>query len=361
MTSGGAERVMSTLANHWVAQGDDVTLITLMPSSYDFYKLDSRITRIALNLAADSPTLLKALENTAKRIIGLRRAIRKTEPDIVISFMDVMNITTLLATRGMPIPVIVAEHTNTDAFPPPGIWKKLRPLTYPWAAATVVLTERGRKMATGFAPLDKIHIIPNPALAVKEDDSDNAPAIELPSPFIVTMWRLSHEKGFDFMLEAFAKVEDRTWSLVIMGEGAERSSLETMANRLGIANRVHFTGNVKNPASILRRADIFVMSSRVEGFPNALIEAMCCKLPVISFDCPTGPAEIIRDGIDGLLVPAGQPDLLANAINDLIENPKRRHELALKAPEVAKRFSLKEITAKWQNLFKGVLDRSCNA
>ncbi len=350
MSSGGAERVMSVLANHWVTQGKKVTLITLDSSCHDFYSLDDRITRIALNLAADSPTIGAALKNTAQRVIKLRQAIHQSEPDIVISFMDVMNITTLLATRGLSIPVVVAEHTNTDAFPPPGIWKRLRPLSYPWADAIVVLTERGLKMATRFAPQNKLHIIPNPALPIRE--SETTPPFKLPSPFIVSMGRLSHEKGFDLLLEAFSQCHEKTWSLVIMGEGGERASLEKLAEELGIESRVHFVGNIKHPVPVLKQADLFVMPSRIEGFPNALVEAMCCQLPVISFDCPTGPAEIIRNGIDGVLVPHKQVEQLADAINNLIKAPEKRHKLSSKAPEVTQRFSLESVINQWETLLK---------
>ncbi len=352
MRSGGAERVMSTLANHWVTQGKEVTLVTLDSSQHDFYPLDSRITRIALNLAADSPSVWVALKNTTRRIIKLRQTFRQAKPDIIMSFMDVMNITTLLATRGLSVPVIVAEHTNTDAFPPPGIWNKLRPLSYPWADAIVVLTERGLKMATQFAPQHKLHVIPNPALPIEE--SNTPPDFDLPSPFIVSMGRLSPEKGFDLLLKAFSQCNEKRWSLVIMGEGDERASLENLAKNLGIESCVHFIGNIKNPVPVLKQADLFVMSSHVEGFPNALIEAMCCQLPVISFDCPTGPAEIIRDGIDGVLVPPQQINALAKTMKSLVNDPQRRNQLALKAPEVAMRFSLKSITKRWETLLNSI-------
>ncbi|MCH2244480.1 MAG: glycosyltransferase, partial [Crocosphaera sp.] len=137
------------------------------------------------------------------------------------------------------------------------------------------------------------------------------------------------------------------WSLIILGEGSFRSELECLSQSLDIVNSVHFLGRVKNPYEYLQQADIFVMSSRFEGFPNALCEAMACGLPVISTDCPSGPPEIIRDGIDGILVKNEDIEALAKAMTTLISDEEKRQKLGNAAKEITQRFDLDKIMGMW--------------
>jgi glycosyltransferase involved in cell wall biosynthesis len=170
------------------------------------------------------------------------------------------------------------------------------------------------------------------------------------------MGRLVKQKGFDFLLQAFARCKDihPEWSLVILGEGEERNDLESMREALGLEGRVEFRGRVKEPATILRQADLFVMSSRFEGFPLALIEAMACGLPVISTDCPTGPSEIIRNEIDGLLITPNNVEVLANAMDRLMANQSERNILGARAVGVVERFGVEQVMNMWDHLIDEV-------
>jgi glycosyltransferase involved in cell wall biosynthesis len=173
---------------------------------------------------------------------------------------------------------------------------------------------------------------------------------------ILAMGRLSSEKGFDLLIKAFAPVADKSpdWSLQIWGDGPLRPQLEGRTRQRGLGGRVYFPGICRNSASVFARGDIFVLSSRYEGFPNVLLEAMTCGLPVISFDCPSGPRAVIRDGVDGLLVPPQDVARLTGAMARLVCNYALRSNFADAAREAASRFLPELIMPRWEAL----LDRA---
>jgi glycosyltransferase involved in cell wall biosynthesis len=201
-----------------------------------------------------------------------------------------------------------------------------------------------------FVPRESLHVIPNPVRppspATPPRDNSHAERI------VVGMGTLSPLKQFDLLLAAFAKLSAAhpQWSLMLIGEGPERGSLEALAARLGMAAKVRLVGLSSEPERLLQRADLFVLTSRYEGFPNALLEAMSYGVPVVSFDCPSGPRSIIRDGIDGLLVPDQDLDALTAAMDRLMADPEERRALGLRAREVTERFGVERIMAMWDDL-----------
>jgi glycosyltransferase involved in cell wall biosynthesis len=362
LSSGGAERVMSVMANYWAERAWKVTLITLDSTTSDFYRLHQRVDRVALGLMEESSNAFIGIRNNVLRIARLRNAIQAAKPDVVISFIDRVNVLTLLATWQLPLRTVIMEHTHPEGRDVGSSWNVLRRLTYPTADLIGVLTERARPWAQRYAKMKPVFVMPNPVSIADQNvkgDVELAHFVKAPqnAHIIVSMGRLIREKGFDLLLAAFAKVfQSRPeLRLVVLGEGVERPVLEQFAADLGIAFYVSFPGRISNPWPLLRQADLFILSSRHEGFPLALCEAMACGLPVISFDCPSGPREIIRDDVDGVLVAPENVDALSEAINKLMCDEAKRKRLAARAPEVIQRFGLDKIMGMWDTLLRSLI------
>lgn len=342
---GGAERVMTTMANYWATKDWDITLLTMDDGRMSpFFDLDSRIRHIPLALARISRTPLAAIKNNAKRISVLRCAIRASRPEAVISFVDKMNVTTLLATYGLAVPVIVSEHSDPFKNSPGKIWERLRLLTYSWANLIVVLSQSALEY---FSPAvrSRTRIIPNPIVmpaGYREQGSKET------AKCLLAMGRLVHLKGFDLLLRAFALIKDKhpDWTLTILGEGPSRSELELLRERLGLEDRVALPGKVTDPHKFLREASLFVMPSRYEGFPMALCEAMAAGLPVICTDCSN--AGIVRGSVDGLLVPIENVEALSRTMDILMADDAQRERLASRAPEVVERFGIERVMHLWE-------------
>lgn len=352
LTSGGAERVMTTLANAWAADGRAVTLLTLDDGLQPpFYPLHPAVAHQPLDVSGASRNAVEAVTGNLRRIWAIRRAVSAARPDVVLSFLDTTNVQTLLATRGLGIPVVVEEHTD-PAQKRIGGWEPLRRLLYPRASRVVLLSEAARDYF-GPAVRRRSAVIPNPIVV---EPAEESPATNSDRRLAVAMGRFGPEKGFDLLLTAFAGIaaDQPNWDLVIWGDGPLRADLLRRRDDLGLRDRVSMPGRTATPHRELRRADLFVMSSRREGFPMALGEAMACGLPAVSTDCPSGPRQIIRDGTDGLLVAPEDPAALAAGLSTLMSDDALRARFAARAPEVLERFGLARVLAIWDELFTAV-------
>jgi len=341
---------MSGMANYWASRGWPITLLTLAnDAAKPFFDLDSRARCIPLGIAGNSPHLIAGFWNNLNRIRVLRQAIRKSNPEVVISFMDQVNVLTLLATLGLGVRVVVSERIDPNRSRLGAVWEQLRWWVYSRADCIVV---QSRGALAYFLPKfqDRAVVIPN-AVVVPSDGE--YPGDRPPSgPSIIAAGRLTEQKQFDLLLKAFARLKDRypEWTLTILGEGPLRPMLESLCVQLELKDRVSLPGFVKNPHDYFRHANLFVMSSLFEGFPNALCEAMACGLPVISTDCTSGLRDIIRDGENGVLVPSGDEEALAAAMARLMGNKAERQRLGSRAVEVAERFSMGRVMGMWEEV-----------
>jgi GalNAc-alpha-(1->4)-GalNAc-alpha-(1->3)-diNAcBac-PP-undecaprenol alpha-1,4-N-acetyl-D-galactosaminyltransferase len=351
---GGAERVVARMANHWAAHGDSVTVITLSATTSDTYPLDPSVTRIALDLMRESRGPIGAFVNNWVRVGRLRDAIRQSQPDTVISFTDRMNVVTLLACRPLGVDTVVSERIDPSQQPLGRIWSWLRRRVYPRARALVVQTETVRRQMEPLMRGRPIYVIPNAIDAPTGDWPARERRQSTGSLQLAAMGRLAPQKGFDLLIDAFAQAaEDKpNWSLSILGEGSERRRLQEQIRERGLEGRVRLCGWVSDPAPVLHNCDAFVLSSRFEGFPNALLEAMAIGLPSIAVDCPSGPSEIIRHEVDGLLVAAGNVSALSAAIHRLLSDDQLRGRLGAEAAHVVDRFSSELYFARWETVLR---------
>lgn len=352
LTSGGAERVMSTMANYWVDHSTDVTILTLTAQEEPpFYPLMPTVHRLGLGVVRPATTPVHAIVNNGGRLVALRRAIKASRPDVVISFLDHVNVLVLIATRGLRLPVIVCEHTDPALATQHPVWNRLRASLYPRASRVVVLSESSKQF---FSPAiqARTRIIPNPV----QVEPPTGPPAKSARPQIVSMGRFGPEKGFDMLIEAFSRLADQfpDWDLVIWGDGQLRADMVTQIGKLGLAERVFLPGRTTTPHAELRKAEIYALSSRREGFPMALAEAMGCGLPTVAFDLPSGPRAMIRDGVDGHLVPNGDIGALAAALASLMGAPECRLAMAAHAPDVLARFGVDRVMSIWNDIVKEV-------
>lgn len=358
LSAGGAERVATDLAAYWVQRGCRVSVVTQADAAADVYPLHPDVQRYALGTAGSSAGKLAGLFSNVLRVVRLRRIIKRSKPTVVLGMMTTASILSVLAARGQPCRVIASEHTHPPSQNLPAIWEKLRRRYYPKASAVVALTSGTKAWLDEHVPGCRLAVIPN---SVRWPLEITEPVVQPPDrqgrKRLLAVGRLHPHKGFDLLLTAFAQIASYypNWDLVILGEGGEREALQAQIQQHALEQRASMPGRVGNVADWYRASDLYVLSSRVEGLSNTLLEAMASGLPAVAFDCDTGPREIIRHGIDGSLVrPADDAEALAAHLSDLMGNPVRRQAYARRAVDVRDRFSTVRIMALWAQLFDPV-------
>jgi len=360
LSAGGAERAACTLANFWAASGRDVTIVTLTPVSADFYPLDRRVGRISLDLAGVSRHALHGLWQNVKRVVALRRLLRSLRPDIGLAMMSTPNVLLALASLWLPTLPTLQTIGSERCYPPHAalgrLWHVLRRALYGRLSAMVALTGECAHWIETHTSASRVVVIPN---AIAWPLPDNPPRRSLPRlcqpqrKRLLAVGRLEPVKNFDALIRAFARLARAfpDWDLIILGEGPERARLASTIRCLGLVQRVVMPGVAGNVAYWYGEADLFALTSRSEGFPNALAEAMAHGVPAVSVDCNTGPRDIIRHGIDGLLVPPDDIAALSDALARVMGDATLRGQLASRSVEARERFSVAKIGQMWETLF----------
>ncbi len=323
---GGVQRVMVNLASGLMRAGVDVDLVVLQARGpfLDTAPQGARLVDLGARRALSGVT-------------PLVRYLRAERPTALLSAQPHINVIATWAHRmaGTGTRLVISEHshmstaTRTAGFSGDRLRPLMARLFYPHADAIVAVSQGvadDLARAAGI-PAERIRVIYNPV----DVTAIQAGAQEEPAhpwfgpgepPVILAAGRLALEKDYPTLLRAFALLHPlRSARLIILGEGPERARLEALAENLGIRSQVELAGYVDNPFACMARAGVYVLSSMREGFPNALVEALACGAPVVSTDCPSGPAEILENGRYGRLVPVGDAQALAEAIVETLDDP----------------------------------------
>lgn len=351
LSPGGAERVISELANSFVSRFAAIGVLTLSSDVKDHYSLDPHVERIALDVLWNSRTPWVSLTGNLRRSSLIREAVKSFRPDIIISFIEQTNVRVLAAVLGLGVPVIVSERIDPRRYHVGRAWNVARRLLYPFASGIVVQSEPVASWARAFLKADRVHVVPNFVRSLPMPSGSRS------KNSVLAVGRLDRQKGFDILLRAFhaAGLAERGASLTILGDGPERATLDSLARELRIEHAVALPGVVSDPERWMAQATVFVLSSRFEGFPNVLLEAMAMGCPVIASDCDSGPRDIVRDDVDGVLVPPEDVNRLSAALARLMKDAAAREAIAEAGLAVRERFSKEAIVSQWDRLTRTVL------
>lgn len=317
------------MAAAFVDEGLRVSVVTISSPDEDFYELAPGVQRVALNARSASGSVPRAILANARRIVELRRALRRLRPRAVLSFIGATNVLTVLATLGLPARVVVSERNDPARQPVGRVWRPLTWVVYRFADVVTANSEGVLERLEDHVPSGKLRFLPNPVPEAVQVVSDER------KPLILSVGRLSHQKGFDVLLAGVAHVRGRLsgWRVVIVGDGPLANELRARADRLGVSDMVDWVGRVKDVSPYYRSAAVFVLASRFEGTPNVLLEAMAHGLPPIVTDASPGPLAYVEDGVTGLVVSTDDAEALGEAICNLVAGPQRRADLGAAARE----------------------------
>ena len=346
---GGAERVLTTLANGWQRDGHSVTVVTLQGREPPFFPLDPAVSLAPLGVSRPSRHVLDAVAGNTVRVHALRTAFRRSRPDVIVSFLTTANVLVLIAALALAVPVIVSERNHPGLSPLPPVWRWLRQRLYPRADVIVVQT---RRTAEWFSRRLQPRIVVIPNAVARAVTAGRRRAGRAGGGTVLGVGQLHRQKGFDLLVRAFAAAAGRRdgWDLVIAGDGPERRALAALATSCGVSDRVRLVGRRTDIERLYAAADVFALSSRYEGFPNVLLEAMAAGLPPVAADCPTGPREIIRDEQNGLLVETENVEALTLALSRLITDANLRRRLGAEAARVVETYDADAIRQRWNAL-----------
>ncbi|WP_418511283.1 glycosyltransferase family 4 protein [Corallibacter sp.] len=353
LTSGGAERVVSTLANS-LSEQFDITIITLYKCK-PFYSLNDSVNVVSCkNSYSGNASIFLSVKNLFGFIYTILKLLKTHKIDIAIGFMSTTNIYTIISSKLLNIPCIVSERIHPEYSSLNNFWCKVRRFIYPLSNKLVVQTHDIKVYFESFLKPEKITIIRNPLapeLLKKRDSSVKKEKI------ILNVGRLTNQKNQEALIKAFHKIQPKDWKLQLIGSGKNEKKYKALITELNLQNSVTLLGNINNVFDHYNKASIFAFPSRYEGFPNALTEAMAFGLPCISADCPSGPSELIENNVNGFLIPVDDDNALEDILKLLIENPEKRFDIGEKARKSTSSFEVDYITNEWKKLITSLLPK----
>lgn len=346
---GGAERVLTTLANT-LCQKHEV-IIVKSDDDESFYSLDDKVILESLSMNKANTSMIKKLLHNFNIVKVMRKSIKNYQPDIVISFMDRTNIYTILATRFLGTKLIISERTNYEHLKSKS-WRFLRRMIYPFTDGMVVLSQYDYDKYTY---VKNKKIIFNP-LFIKNESIE----LDKKENIILSVGRLVDEKGFNVLLNALSLIDTNlleNWEVLIVGSGEKREDLEKLSKNLGLDEKVKFLGKRKDIEELYKRSSIFASTSRAEGFPNALSEALSFGCACVATDCLTGPSELIEDYKNGFLVEVDAIQEIKDRLEVLLIDEKLRSDFANEGVNISKKYSIENIVSDWERYFEKFISK----
>lgn len=338
--AGGAEKIINLLAQHRSDLGDQVFVLAFhdSPDSSFFQYPPSVVVR---TMQSEIRTPQAGWKGFLHQVRWLRTTVSEIQPDTVVSFLTKINAITALALLGTQPQLIVSERNNPQKQRSGRIWKALISFTFHRADRIVMQTASAQRTLNR-ASQAKSQVIANPCIMVPSAESKTAKQV-------IAVGRLTQQKGFNLLIDAFAAVlhAHPDAQLTIWGEGQDRAKLERQIRDSGLSESISLPGLSDGTLAWVDQNAIFVLSSFYEGFPNVLAEAMAAGMGCVAFDCDWGPSDLIENGVNGLLVPTGDSIGLSQAISNLLDAPKRHKALGLNARKNSEKYALGTILGQW--------------
>lgn len=342
----GTERVLSTISNELITRNYDITIASCREGLKSGFKLDRRIKLVSLAGEKYSNTIARKVNGIKK----LKALNKKNKFDFIIC-VDVSLVFYAMFSKNNTSKIIAWEHFNYGVNIGSKLQKYARSISCKKTDALVVLTENDKELyLKNEKSIKRVVRIYNP---IKYDNKEWNVKRE---NIVLAVGRLEDQKGFDLLLQAWKNIENKykDWKLCIVGKGKKETQLKALMNTLQLQN-VEFAGYKSDVDKEFRKASVFVCSSRFEGFGMVILEAQANEIPVVSFDCPYGPSELIKNNETGILIENGNIEKLSEGIEDLINDENKRLKLAENAKKWSQNFDVIKICDEWERLFKQVL------
>lgn len=347
--SGGTERVSTVIANELQRDEElNISFLSLWENHKEpFYNINQNIKRDVL---FEKETT--GIYHFLGYIRRTRRFAKTNKIDILIDIDGILDMYSIPAVFGLKTKIVSWEQFNYYQNPYVNYRKRTRKLAAKYADAIVVITKEDKKYyKQNLRIKNKIEQIYNP-ITIKNNNG----SYDIDSKTILSVGRITEQKGFDMLVDVAKHVFDKhpDWNWIIIGDGEDKERIKSKIKEYEIDNNISIINNVKNIEDYYKKSAMYVMTSRYEGFGLVLTEAQVFHLPCVSFKCPAGPSEIIKDRVNGYLIDCFDIEKMIRDINNLIEDVQSRQCFSKNALIDSKLFDLKAISNKWKELLKGL-------
>ena len=339
--SGGSQRVLLNMVQHYIQHNLRVAVVTIHNHQTDQYVLPDTAGRYCLRSSG------QGVLSNIKSVLELRGLIKRLNPNVAISFICGTNILAILACIGLKLRLIISERNDPKRQNVGRIWNLLRRVCYRFANSVTANSRSALQAMHSYVNPAKLYWVPNPIIK-----PDSIIPKKFDFPFVLAVGRLHQQKAYDVLLKAFSEFyrTNNSWRLVILGEGGLSRELQSLAEKLDITDAVIWEGQVADPWPYYSAAKMYVLPSRYEGMPNALLEAMACGLPVIISDAVEAGLEYVEHEKSGLVVPAESVAALTNGIQWLAHDEGLANCLGLEGMTRVKVHDLNIAFAAWDKV-----------